>query len=721
MPGEGGPARADVEDERMHDEAREARAQAPRSPAKATTGTTLRDALASVGTALLLLLAVSGPFVAATFLFGVSFLSPVGFLLIGLAVPLLLLWMLRARRPTRAIGSVLFWKAVALEQQATSPFKRLRRSLVLLLELVALVALAYGLARPIVLGEGKDGVARVLVIDTSASMLARDVGGGTRLDSAKAAARALVGALGARDRATVIAADRSAWTVVPWTDDATALARGIDDLAARHTGTALDEGLILAASAAHDAAGALEVHLFSDGAAPALTPVGLGSALRFHSIGSTGDNLGIIQVALRPRVKGAGGAAPGTGEGEAWEVFVTVRNAGQSDRALLVSLERDGTAVAALPVVVGANADKAVVLAARLAPGPVVARLRTPEGRAEGLDVLPVDDAAYALVPAELGVPVGLATTGDSPALRRALEAAGAQLRPLPGGAAWAGAGPVTALDDPDLRLCVFEGLLPAELPPRDCLLVAPPSAVGPVRPGAPAGGVRIAGWDTDDPLLRWVDLDDVQVSTTRRLDLGAGARALVHAQVMVDPDGAGGVAPVRSTTPLLAAWQDGTASRVVLGFDLYRSTWPLRASFPIFIRNLVLAAGQRDALARGGLRAGEPLAVPVPAGLGAVEVTLPDGRVVVARAQDGQAVVADTDQVGIYEVRAGSRRERFCVNLGAPEESRIAPRAALDLGDAQVAAEVAPTARTAEVSPWLALVALIALTLELWAFHRRW
>ena len=94
-------------------------------------------------------------------------------------------------------------------------------------------------------------------------------------------------------------------------------------------------------------------------------------------------------------------------------------------------------------------------------------------------------------------------------------------------------------------------------------LAVLPPVARAPAGlgndvnvggPGGPGGGVRIAGWDTDDPLLRWVDLDDVQVSSTRRLDLGAGARALVHAQVLVDPDGAGGVAPVRSTTPLLAA-----------------------------------------------------------------------------------------------------------------------------------------------------------------------
>lgn len=97
-----------------------------------------------------------------------------------------------------------------------------------------------------------------------------------------------------------------------------------------------------------------------------------------------------------------------------------------------------------------------------------------------------------------------------------------------------------------------------------------------------------------------------------------------------------------------------------------------------------------------------------------------PDGRAERLEARDGQTVVASTDLAGVYEVHAGDRVERLCVNLGAPEEVRIAPRATLELPDAQVATEAGGT-RPVEVAPWFAGLALLVLVAEAWAYHRRW
>lgn len=657
------------------------------------------DAAASIGTALLLLGAVTLPFLAFGLVQGVGLAAPTGLLVGALALPLLLLYVLKSRRPVRTVGSVLLWRAVSVEQQATSPFKRLRRNLVLLLQLLALASLAYGLARPIIQDGASDGLAHVLIIDTSASMLARDHGGRARFEGARAAALDVVRSLGARDQATVIASDRTAWTVVPWTSDAAALARGLADLRPRHTGTLLDDALILAASAARTAPGAPEVHLFSDGAAPTPPPVTLGAPLRYHAFGRTGENVGIGSVAARPRA----GPGPAAQQGAlAWEVFVSVRNAGDVPQDAYVGLERHGLVLAARRVSLPPRSDRPVVIEARLPPGPLAVRLRGTDGRT--LDVLPEDDVAWTLIPEERGVPVGLVSAGESPALSRALEAAGGLLRVMT---------PDTYQDDPALRLYVFEGWAPPALPPRDCLLVGPATAVGPVGLGAEVATPRVAGWDREDGLLEYVELDDVQVAASRRLELGPGARALVQAEAQED---GGPAAPV----VLMAAYQEGAAARVVVGFDLYASTWPLRASFPIFVRNALVAAGRRDELARGGLRAGDPLAVPVPAGSTEVRLVHPDGRAERVQARDGQTFVASTDHVGVYEVHAGDRVERFCVNMGAPEEVRIAPRPTLELGDLQVAPEAATT-RPTEVAPWFAGLALLVLVVEAWAYHRRW
>lgn len=656
------------------------------------------DAAASIGTALLLLGAVTLPFVAFGLVQGVGLAAPLGLALGALAVPLLLLYVLRSRRPVRTVGSVLFWRAVSVEQQATSPFKRLRRNLVLALQLLALASLAYGLARPVLQAGGADGLAHVIVLDTSASMLARDHGGRTRFEGARAAALDLVRSLGPREQATVIAADRTAWTVVPWTGDGEALARGLGELAPRHTGTILDDALILAASAARTAPGSPVVHLFSDFAAPAPPPVTLGAPLRYHSFGSTGENVGVVSVGVRPRA----GPGPAAQAGAlAWEVFVNVRNAGDREQEAYVGLERQGLVVAARRVSLPPRADRPVVIEARLPPGPLAVRLRGADGRT--LDVLPDDDVAWTLIPEERGVPVGVVTTTESPALTRALEAAGGLLRVMT---------PESYQDDPALRLYVFEGWAPPALPPRDCVLVGPPSAVGPVGLGPEVMKPRLAGWDRDDPLLEFVELDDVQVATAHRLELGPGARALVQAETA-------GAAPGEPVV-LMAGYQEATATRTVVGFDLYASTWPLRASFPIFARNALLAAGRRDELARGGLRAGDPLAVPVPADVTEVQLVHPDGRAERVQASDGQTFVASTDRAGVYEVHAGDRVERFCVNLGAPDEVRIAPRATLELGDVQVAPESSGT-RPTEVGPWFAGLALLVLVVEAWAYHRRW
>lgn len=651
------------------------------------------DALASLGAAGLLLAAIGLPLAAFTWLGGVGLAAPLGLALAGVAGPLLLLHVLKSRRPRRTVGSLLLWRVVAREQRATRPFKRLRRNLVLALQLLVLASLAYGLARPVVQAAAR-GRARIVVLDTSASMLARDGPGGvTRFAAARAEALELVSSLGPGEVAAVIAADRTAWIAVPWTDDAAALARGVEALEARHTGTDLDEALLLAAEAAGDEGA--EVHLLSDGGGPAPRAVELGGPLRYRPFGERADNLGLARAVLQPRV-GRGG----DGEGVGYEAFVSVENAGPRPAEAFVGIERGGRLLAARRIRVPGETALPVVLEARLEPGPIAVRLLPPAGEGP-LDPLPVDDAAFALVPEERGVRVALLGRAPSPALERALTAAGARVAAL---------GPDEAADAA-ARLVVCEEVVPSALPPGDCLLVAPERAVGPVAPGDLVERPRVAGWDREDPLLEYVDLAGLEVRRARALRLGPGARALLQG---VDP-------ATGEPVVLIAAWRDGSAARVVVGFDVYESTWPLRASFPIFVRNAVVEASRRDELARGGLRAGTPLSIPVGPGVASVTVEAPDGRATEVPVRGGEAVFAATDVVGVYRVRAGERTSRFCVNLGDPAESRIAPRQTLRVGDEAVSAGGAAATRPLEVGWWFALAGLLLLTLEAWVYHRRW
>ena len=134
-----------------------------------------------------------------------SFLSPLALSLFALSVPLVLLYFLKVRRRERTVSSLLLWSTALRDREASTFFQRLHRDPLLLLQLLALLALALALARPVatVMGQGARKV--VVVLDTSASMKAQDVSP-SRFEVARAGALSLVRGLGEGAEVMVIEA-----------------------------------------------------------------------------------------------------------------------------------------------------------------------------------------------------------------------------------------------------------------------------------------------------------------------------------------------------------------------------------------------------------------------------------------------------------------------------------------------------------------------------------
>ena len=124
-----------------------------------------------------------------------SFLSPLAFALTALVLPLILLYFLKIRRRERRVPSLLLWDPSLRDREASAFFQRLQRDPLLILQILALLALSLALARPAVTVMGDGARKVVVVLDTSASMKARDVSP-SRFDIAQAAAVQLVRRLG---------------------------------------------------------------------------------------------------------------------------------------------------------------------------------------------------------------------------------------------------------------------------------------------------------------------------------------------------------------------------------------------------------------------------------------------------------------------------------------------------------------------------------------------
>ena len=189
--------------------------------------------------------------------------------------------------------------------------------------------------------------------------------------------------------------------------------------------------------------------------------------------------------------------------------------------------------------------------------GPPPQRLRV-DLKGPGDSFLP-DDSAFLVLEPAADLRVLLVGQAD-PALRRALAARTDTVVLQASGDVPASAA------EADLVIASGAPLPPAWKGPA--AVIAPPEAVGPVRP---AGGQGAPEWRAVEshPLAEAFYLDPPRLAAVGRYAVDASAQRLLGAE----------------DTPLMVTWEAGGARRlaVLFGFDEATTDWSRRAAFPIF------------------------------------------------------------------------------------------------------------------------------------------
>jgi hypothetical protein len=576
-----------------------------------------------------------------------SFAAPAflwGLVLLPLVV---LLHRIRVRRERRDVAGAFLWRRA---RDAGARRARMRPSVLLLLQLAAVTAASLAAARP--QWDVAGPPLRVLVVDVSVSMAARDGAtspaasqlaaaptGATRLDVARAVARERI-ADGGPVALIVLDADPSL-ALAP-SDDGAAARTAVDALTAISAGADPERALRLArdVAAAADASGA-EIHWLSD------TPPPSAAGLVVHPLAGDGGNVGVTGF---ERVAG-----------QAW-----LRLSSTWARPLEqpVELRRGDQVVASATLLVPARGDVSATFPVAAGAGPLEAALVPPPG-----DALATDDVAWA---GSAGTIVAL--DRGFVALERALG----------------------AIDDVRVRVTSAAPGLEADLR----VLHGRTDAGGEVATlllpdrDAPAVAATVERWDGADPLLRFVDLNDLVVAHLDPPPFGEeeGWTTLAHGvRVAADPDApdAADAAPV--LVPLIQR-RDAPGGPVVrLAFHPVRGDLTLRPAFPTFVVNLVDEVRGDDRV-----RLGQAL----PAGA----------------TRDG-APVAVADRPGLY--RADGRT--LLASLLDEGETRLPAPAAFGTGGAEATTEAPPTAvagvRPRDVAAWGAALALVLLLLEWWGW----
>lgn len=622
--------------------------------------------------------------------------SAAGLALLGLLVPLLVLYILKIRRQRRRIGSTWLWVAAARDLRARSPFRRLLPEVPLLLQAAALIALALAAARPATRGSAVPGDHVAIVIDASASMTAATDAAVTRLDSARRAAHRVIGALSPGADALVVEAGPSPVVVAPLERDRRRLHAAVDRIEAHDAPARLGPALALATDRLRSLSGARRLIVITDGAVTDPASLrGLALPTEVLTVGEPLANSAILRVDVRR------GRDPVTDRPQL-QGFAQVANLGPEPRELFVTLRLR-------------NVEQP--LASRrlqLAPGeraPVVLTFEPAASDAgAGLvfelsprDAMPVDDRAFARVPPGRELTAVVAPKTASPWFVRAL-AADPEVEVL-----------ATSLEGlasaevPADALVVIDGACPTPIPGADFVLLNPP--VGRCRTvtlGERSTPPRITSWSETDARLRFLTLDGVELMTARSLSLESPRDALIRA-----PDGA-----------LVADVSSPGRTGTLIAFDVGESTWPLKASFVLFVRNLVeMARARRAAGLETQIRTGEVLQLRVPADVTEVTVEGPGGAPTTARARDGLVVVGAARRAGFYFVSWQGKSPGSVLvpaSLTSEEESDPSLRE-LETGGGVLAHSAGAAVPSVNEWGWLlALVALVFVALDAWWLTRR-
>lgn len=621
-----------------------------------------------------------------------SLIAPFALLALPLLPLIVVFYMLKLKRKPRQVPSTLLWRRSVQDLIANSPFQKLRNNLLMWLQLLVVAALIAALARPVMRLTGRSGSTVVLLIDQTASMATRERAG-RRIDIAKARATEIIDGLAGSDEAIVISFGGATRVIQTLTGDKSLLRNAVNSIGVTDEEANLREAALLIEGITTKVEGDNLVRTpRADARTVIISDGGLGEearrlgdigAVEFVLVGEATENLGITSVDVRA-------SFTGTFENQ---VFVAVENTGTTDRIALVELTVGSEAVDVKEVTVpaGKSVNELFTLGEDRS-GVARVRLDT-EGEA-----FQRDDVAYVIVnpPRRLSA---LVVSNENFFLEQALNSDPrvdlSRARPV---------------DYPsitgDFDLTVFDNATSAEIGTGTFLFI---NALPPV-PGyeklEELERPRVIDWNRTHPVMRYVSLETLLIGKGMNIGMPSAAIALAESD----------------SGPIITLHEMETRRIIVVGFDIFKSYWPVDVSFPIFVANVIdYARRAGTGGGRAAWRAGDVIPVLLPKGATGASVTTPSGAKSALDFAGAQtAYVTATGEQGVYRVEfSNGVRQDLAVNVASPRESRIAPVAELDLGTRTVKGDTEPGRENREIWPWLAALALAVLAVE-WVIYCR-
>ena len=511
-------------------------------------------------------------------------LNPWQWALLAVVPPAIIaLYFLKLKRVPLEVPSTYLWHRSIEDLHVNSIWQRLRRNLLLLLQLLLLAILMGALLRPSWTGKQLEGNRFIFLVDNSASMQATDVDSSTidaaqgaltnadptRLDEAKRKVGELIGKMKSGDVAMVVSFANAVRVEQMFTDDRNLLRKAVEQIKPTQRTTSLIEALRVASGLANPGRSSeedtdfqvaeampAELFIFSDGRFGPVAGFSLGNLKpTFVPIGTEeAANVGIAALSVRRNETNP----------ELFQSFARVENFGLEDVEINLELFLDDRLI---------DADQGDIAAGE-ARGIVFDLGAVEEGtlklQATTGDDLPVHDVAYAVVNRPRRGNVLLVTSGNEP-LQIGLQtkATAEQAEVTIESPIFLETKPyLTAAAAGAYDLIIFDRCAPKEMPRANTLFIGslPPAEKWSAEPLRRYPG--IIDFETGHPLLQWMDLSDVLLLEGTPLNVPSGGT------ILIDSD----AGPMMAIAPR-QAFEDAVTGFVIVSTSKSMRVTPRRLS----------------------------------------------------------------------------------------------------------------------------------------------
>lgn len=617
-----------------------------------------------------------------------SFLAPIAALGGLLIIPIILLYMLRLRRREMLISSNFLWQQIIRDREANTPWQRLRRNLLMILQIIILILLVLALMRPAQLIPTISAGKTIILLDASASMNATDIEGRTRFEEAQRQALLILADMSVKDEMSIIRVGDTAEPLISYTNDINALRIAINETEVGRGRGDWATALILAAAGAKGAEN-YNIIIISDGrlSDTGQLPENIPEPI-YIPIGESTENIAITALATR------------TLPGQNPQLFAQVQNFNPDQVEISILIRLDGEIWQSITETISAESARSFVFDMDVSFTTIQAELILDD---DVTDYLDLDNSAFTVAGDVSNRTVLLLSEERNIFIEEVL-------RSIPNIQTFHGDTVRATLPETSYDLYIFNGWLPATLPDADMLIINPPRDT-PLfaRTGISESTRNLRLANRSHPLAAFLTMDAINLRQFQTLSNTSWAQTIVETS--------GGA--------IILAGEERGRQIAIIPFDLFDSDFPLNIAWPIFMSNMIEWAAPANIISGGtAFTVGDIVRINPPLGASAVNITLPDETVHELEITGDTLVFADTQQSGLYRVdilnSEGVAETQFvAINLFGSGESKIEPlpEGELNLGGGELDEEAEEQFGFRELWPLLTMIALLVLLYE-WYFY---